>query len=93
MRTQKKKARDADNPAWTKEMFARARPASEVEPDLVSNPPRIGRPPLEKPKQQISLRLDPAVIAAYRSTGAGWQKRMREALAKAAPKRRKSKAA
>jgi uncharacterized protein (DUF4415 family) len=93
MRTQKKNARDADNPAWTKAMFARARPARDVEPDLVSNPPRIGRPPVEKPKQQISLRLDPDVIAAYRSTGAGWQKRMRDALAKAAPKRRKRKAA
>ena len=59
MRTQKKTKRDADNPAWTKEMFARAGPAREVEPDLVATPPRIGRPPLEKPKQQISLRLDP----------------------------------
>jgi uncharacterized protein (DUF4415 family) len=74
-------------------MFARARPAREMEPDLVSNPPRIGRPPLQKPKQQISLRLDPDVINAYRSTGAGWQKLMRDALAKAAPRRRRSKAA
>ena len=48
---------------------------------------RIGRPPLEKPKQQISLQLDPDVVAAYRSTGAGWQKLMRDALAKAAPRR------
>jgi uncharacterized protein (DUF4415 family) len=93
MKKQKKDRRDVDNPAWTKAMFARARPAREVEPDLVCNPPRIGRPPLEKPKQQISLRLDPDVIAAYRSTGAGWQKRMRDALAKAAPRRRRAKAA
>jgi uncharacterized protein (DUF4415 family) len=93
MKTSKKIPRDADTPAWTKAMFARARPAREVEPDLVSNPPRIGRPPLEKPKQQISLRLDPEIIAAYRSTGAGWQKLMQKALAKAAPRRRRSKAA
>jgi uncharacterized protein (DUF4415 family) len=93
MRKQKPTPRDKDNPAWTKEMFARARPAREMEPDLVSNPPRIGRPPLEKPKQQISLRLDPEIITAYRSTGAGWQKLMRDALAKAAPRRRRSKAA
>jgi uncharacterized protein (DUF4415 family) len=73
MRKQKRTSRDTDNPAWTKAMFARARPAREMEPDLVANPPRIGRPPLEKPKQQISLRLDPDVVAAYRSTGAGWQ--------------------
>jgi uncharacterized protein (DUF4415 family) len=93
MRTQKKTARDMDNPAWTKAMFARARPVREVEPDLVANPPRIGRPPLDKPKHQMSLRLDPEVFAAYRSTGAGWQKLMRDALAKAAPKRRSRKAA
>ncbi|HEX3944184.1 MAG TPA: BrnA antitoxin family protein [Rhizomicrobium sp.] len=88
-----KHIRDADYPAWTKATFARARPALEMEPDLVSNPPRMGRPPLERPKQQISLRLDPDVISAYRSTGAGWQKLMRDALAKAAPKRRRRKAA
>ena len=93
MTKQKKSSRDADNPAWTKAMFARARPAREMEPDLVADPPRIGRPPLEKPKQQISLRLDPDVIAAYRRTGAGWQKLMQKALAKAAPKRRSRKAA
>lgn len=93
MREQRKTPRDADNPAWTKAMFARARPAREMEPDLVANPPRIGRPPVEKPKQQISLRLDPDVIAAYRGAGPGWQKLMRDALAKAAPKRRRRKAA
>lgn len=93
MRMPKRTPRDVDNPAWTKTMFSRARPAREMEPDLVSNPPRIGRPPLERPKQQISLRLDPDIITAYRSTGAGWQKLMQKALAKAAPKRRRSKAA
>lgn len=93
MKKPKRRVPDTANPAWTKEMFARARPAHDAEPDLVADPPRIGRPPLAKPKQQISLRLDPDVITAYRNTGAGWQKLMQRALAKAAPKRRKSKAA
>jgi hypothetical protein len=56
MRREGKGTRDTDNPAWTKAMFAHARPAREMEPDLVSNPPRIGRPPLEKSKQRIRAR-------------------------------------
>jgi uncharacterized protein (DUF4415 family) len=39
---------------------------------------------VESPKQQISLRLDPDVIAAYKRTGKGWQGRINEILRKAA---------
>lgn len=42
-----------------------------------------GRPRLDAPKQQISVRLDPDVLAALRATGPGWQARMNEALRKA----------
>ena len=34
-------------------------------------------------KQQVTLRLDRDVVERFRSTGAGWQKRINEALRKA----------
>ncbi|MCU0729036.1 MAG: BrnA antitoxin family protein [Sphingopyxis sp.] len=45
---------------------------------------RRGRPPTGNPKQAVSLRLDQDVIRWFKSTGAGWQTRMNEALRKAA---------
>ena len=39
-----------------------------------------GRPPIEAPKQPIKLRLDPDVIAGFRSTGPGWQSRINAVL-------------
>jgi uncharacterized protein (DUF4415 family) len=44
---------------------------------------RRGRPPLAHPKQAVKLRLDADVLAAYRSTGAGWQTRINADLRKA----------
>ncbi len=41
-----------------------------------------GRPPSPNPRQLISLRLPPEVIARWRATGPGWQTRMAERLAK-----------
>ena len=41
-----------------------------------------GRPRLENPRQLISLRLPPDVIARWKATGPGWQTRMAERLAK-----------
>lgn len=54
------------------------------------NPPaddlmrRRGRPPLERPKRPVKLRLDPEVIDHFREDGPGWQTRMNDALRKAA---------
>jgi uncharacterized protein (DUF4415 family) len=50
---------------------------------------RRGRPPLENPKQLLSLRLSPEVISGWKATGPGWQTRIAEVLRKAAPKSRK----
>lgn len=47
---------------------------------------RRGRPKLASPRQLLSLRLPPKVIARWRSTGPGWQTRMVEVLEKSAPK-------
>jgi uncharacterized protein (DUF4415 family) len=41
---------------------------------------RRGRPPTAAPKQQVTLRLDRAVLAALRATGPGWQTRANAAL-------------
>ena len=55
---------------------------------------RRGRPPSERPKREVKLRLDADVISAYRATGAGWQTRMNADLRRArkldAPPRRKA---
>ncbi len=40
-----------------------------------------GRPRLDKPKRQITLRLDADVIDGLRATGPGWQTRANAALA------------
>jgi uncharacterized protein (DUF4415 family) len=45
---------------------------------------RRGRPKSDSPKEALSLRLDPDVIAHYRATGPGWQSRINETLRKAA---------
>jgi uncharacterized protein (DUF4415 family) len=39
-----------------------------------------GRPRSPNPKQQVTLRLDPDVLDAFRATGKGWQSRINAAL-------------
>jgi uncharacterized protein (DUF4415 family) len=74
---------DDDNPEWTDEDFARARPISEF-PDLAAAFPKSkgGRPPGSN-KQPVSLRLDRDVIDKFKATGPGWQSRINEALRRA----------
>lgn len=78
-----------DNPEWTDEDFARARPASEVLPPEVLaafGKGKRGRPlGWTKPnaKKSITLRLDPDVIEGWRKSGPGWQSRMNAALREA----------
>ena len=75
----------SDSPEWTEEDFKNARPFAEVFPDLAESIRRArGRPAVAAPKRQISLRLDPDVIDAFKATGKGWQGRINEALRKAA---------
>jgi len=50
---------------------------------------RRGRPRMENPKQLLSLRLPPEVIAGWKATGPGWQTRMADVLSKSTPKTRK----
>jgi uncharacterized protein (DUF4415 family) len=43
-----------------------------------------GRPKSMAPKQPVSLRLDPDVLAHFRRSGRGWQSRINAVLRKAA---------
>jgi uncharacterized protein (DUF4415 family) len=77
-------AEDPDNPEWTEEDFKNARPFVEVFPELAERIRRArGRPVLENPKKQVTLRLDSEVVARFRAGGPGWQSRINEILRKA----------
>lgn len=75
-----------DSPELTDEELAQLRPARDVLPPEVyaALPSRGGRPKSERPKQLVSLRLDPDVVETFKATGPGWQTRMNEVLAEAA---------
>lgn len=76
---------DADNPAWTGEDFARARPARHMLPARVvaAFGKKRGRPVAKVKKEQVTARLDPAILAAPRTGGPGWQSRLNDVLKKA----------
>jgi uncharacterized protein (DUF4415 family) len=75
-----------DAPEWSQEVFERAeiRRGDEVLRPAGGTLTRRGRPKLANPKQQVTLRLDSDVIAWFRDTGPGWQRRINELLKKAA---------
>ncbi|MBC3943234.1 BrnA antitoxin family protein [Sphingomonas albertensis] len=73
-----------DNPIWTDEMIAAARPASEMLPPEVAALLVRRRGPQAAPtKKAVTLRLDPDVLDKFKATGPGWQSRMNEALRQA----------
>lgn len=73
-----------ENPEWTEEDFANARPASEVLPPHLAAMLVRRRGPQQAPtKKPVTLRLDPDVLEKFRATGPGWQGRMNEALRRA----------
>jgi len=78
---------DDENPELTEEWFARARPATEVLPELFGAEavahllkPRRGRPPKAARKRATNIRLSPEVLAYFRASGPGWQTRVDEIL-------------
>lgn len=83
------KRRVADDAPLTDAELASMRPAREVLPEsFFKNVERErnlgGRPRLEHPKRQVTLRIDQDVIDKFKSDGEGWQRRMNDALRKAA---------
>jgi uncharacterized protein (DUF4415 family) len=86
---------DDDNPEWTPETSARARPAAEVLPQYISQPATDallrrppGRPPKENRKINQTLRLDTDVLDAYQDQGKGWQTIINDVLRRNMPVRR-----
>lgn len=74
-----------DAPPWTAETFERAelRDGDKVVRSATGTLTKRGRPRVDHPKRQISLRLDGAVIDRLRETGSGWQGRVNEILKRA----------
>jgi uncharacterized protein (DUF4415 family) len=77
---------DDENPEWTAADFAKARPASEVLPQIFGAKlaqemlkPR-GRPRAQHPKERINIRLSHEVLEYFKSEGDGWQTRIDLAL-------------
>lgn len=79
---------DKDIPEMTAAEFARAKPLDAAMPKVVQVMKRgRGRPKSPEPKQRVSLRLDPRIVAGWKATGEGWQSRINEVLAAALLKR------
>lgn len=79
---------DKDNPEWTEEDFARAKPLHEI-PELADFAEYIrkgGRPrlPASARKRRVTMMLDPDVLEHFKAGGRGWQTRINAALRKAA---------
>ena len=51
---------------------------------------RRGRPPLERPKEAVKLRLSPDVLDHFRAGGPGWQTRINATLEKAVAREKKA---
>ena len=72
---------DDDAPELTKENRAHVVPFKEALPELYASWKRgRGRPKVETKKTAVSLRLDPAVLSAFKATGKGWQSRINSVL-------------
>ena len=90
---------DPDNPEWTEEMFRNARPMTdfpEMLAGLLEASERLraqkrerGRPKLEHPKLQVTLRLDAEVVNSFKEDGPGWQGRINETLKKTVRRRKR----
>ncbi len=81
---------DPDSPELTPKMIRRMRPMREVFPEFVKEIERTrarGRPKLEHPKVQVTLRLDADVVGAFKEEGQGWQGRINEELKKTIKRR------
>lgn len=76
----------SNNPEWTANDMAKAKPFEEVFPGI-----RKGRGPNKAPtKKLVSLRLSPVVLEHFKASGRGWQSRIDDTLLKVVKKAQKS---
>ena len=86
---------DDENPEWTREDFAKARPALEVLAEVFGSTAAEsirrgrGRPAKVDKKVNQTLRLDADVLDAYRQQGSGWQTRINQVLREHMPEHHK----
>lgn len=76
-------AADPDNPEWTDEDFARAKPAREFfdAETFAALCAMRRRGPKTKPlKVPTTIRLDADLLAALQASGRGWQTRVNDAI-------------
>ena len=88
---------DPDNPELTTEEIRQMRPLREF-PEMYKSimeavenlkAKKRGRPKLDYPKVQVTLRLDAEVVGAFKEDGPGWQGRINEELKRTVKKRRR----
>lgn len=78
----------SDTSPLTEEEIKSLRPAKDVLPpaffkELEKGRATRGRPRIENPKEAVTLRLDPDVVAKFKAKGKNWRANMNEALRKA----------
>ena len=73
----------SDNPEWTAEDFAKARPFVEAFPELAEKIRRARGPQKAPTKALVSLRIDKDILERFKADGPGWQSRINDALRKA----------
>jgi uncharacterized protein (DUF4415 family) len=76
---------EVESPELTDEELASLRPASDALPPklfaaLTARKPGQRGPQKSPTKKMITIRLDPEVVAGFRATGEGWQRRMNQVL-------------
>jgi uncharacterized protein (DUF4415 family) len=75
---------DMENPPWTADDWANARPVSELPPEILAAFPktlaRLRGQQKSPTKVAVSLRLSPEVVEHYKAGGPGWQTRIDDAL-------------
>ena len=77
---QREIALDRDAPEWSDENWSRARPAMEVDPELVEHSRRTRGKQKAPTKVPVYIRLDADIVAHFRETGRGWQTRLNDTL-------------
>lgn len=71
----------SDNPEWTEEDFAKAKPMAEAMPELYAKlvAAQAARD-LKAAKPKVSVDLDGDLVERMRATGPGWESRANDAL-------------
>ena len=77
-----------ENPEWTEETFARAKPFKEMFPEQYAawKKNKGGRPPADNPKVHIGFRLAADVVQGVRASGPGYNARVERVLREALEK-------